>query len=401
MRVVCVAVGILTMLGVESLGRAEPESFASVAFLAAGDDARELEASLSERLARLGLRIRVARVNTPDDRGPGDGNERARIWIDMQSAPEVVIRVATVRGSTLETPSERRIPRSESHAVLVEQISEVAYDTLDSLLASEPEQSPGAASPAASGAPETRRFPVDGAGPAPRSAMDSSDGKVRPVPSASSRASTVPGPAPGSGPSAASLTRGLADTALRMHAFASGRGLSSEAPVVPGGGAAAEVSMGGLPGHPSVWLSAALNAPFDAHVAAFTLETSVSCLRLVPSVEIFERRWIRLDAGVGGGVDLLRTIPRTLRASPYPFDHSRTAADGLVTGQVLVRTPVPSGAALTLAADVDYDPTPHHYRAPASPGYPSHVFQLWPVRPTAMIGLCVPLAGQHSCVTGP
>jgi hypothetical protein len=121
----------------------------------------------------------------------------------------------------------------------------------------------------------------------------------------------------------------------------------------------------------------------------------------VSSVEILERWLVRLDAGIGGGVDLLRTIPRTLRSSPYPFDAPRTEADGLITGQVILRAPVPSGAGLTLAADVDYDPTPHHYRAPASPGFSSRVFQPWAVRPAVMVGLCVPLAGRYACASAP
>ena len=395
MRVFFAVVGVLVVLCAARPSSSQPvEMFARLAVVATNDDARDLAGALAERLSHLGLRLRLHRVGPPlldaprsdDGTEPrtDDGVERARIWIDLQSAPDVAVRLATVHGRTLGLPVERSIPRSVSHAILIEQVSEIVYDTLESMLAADDAR------------PSTMDMPpAPHAGLADRSPGAASDATkgVAAVTGSSMATSTNLAPR---AVGARTPARAFEPT-LSANAFASVRGISNEAGALFGGGAATELGTGRWLWRPSLWLSAAVNSPFDEHVATFTLETTVSCLRAVPTVEIFDRWSMRVDAGIGGGIDLLRTIPRNMPRSPYPFDVPRTAVDAVATGRVVLRAPVPSGAAMIVATDVDYDPAPHAYRAPMSPGSPSGFFQPWSVRPAVMLGLCVPMVGRDAC----
>lgn len=394
MRVVFAVVGALAVLGAARPGGAQPaDALARVAVVATNEDAHDLEQALSERLSRLGLRVRLRRVGPlgqdtpPSDEGTeapfDERTERARIWIDTQSAPDVAVRLATVHERTLDLPVERRIPRSESRAIMIEQVSEIVYDTLESMLAN------GQVTSSTTGVPPPAGTPADKSPGAPSDATPGVPAETR---SPMATSATLPSPAPGR----QARTRTF-DVTLSANAFASARGVSDEAGALLGGGAAAELGTGRWLWHSSLWVSAAVNSPFDEHVAAFTLETTVSCLRAVPTIQIFDRWSVRIDAGIGGGIDLLRTIPRNIRSSPYPFDVPRTAVDAVATGRVVLRAPVPSGAAMIVATDVDYDPAPHAYHAPMAPGSPNGVFQPWSVRPAVMLGLCVPMVGRDAC----
>lgn len=395
------AVGGLAVFGAARPGRASQpvEPFARVAVVATDGDARDLDLALTERLLHLGLRARLLRVRAevpdtprfddgtePPSDGTDDRTERARIWIDMQSAPDVAIRLATVHGRTLDLPVERRIPRSDSHAIVIEQVAEIVYDMLESMLAKD------------RASPSTTDAAVAAAGTSEDTSLGTATDAGSGVAGAEGR-SPVRAPRDHTPHASGAQTAGRPfHLSLSANAFATARGVSDEAGPVLGGGAAVELGTGRWLGHSSLWLSAAINSPFDEHVAAFTLETVLSSLRAIPAVEILDRWGIRVDAGVGGGVDVLRTIPRNMRSSPYPFDVPRTAVDAVVTGQVVLRAPVPSGAAVMVATGVDYDPAPHAYHAPPMlPGSPKAVFQPWSVRPAVMLGLCVPLLGPDGC----
>ncbi|MGD0678351.1 MAG: hypothetical protein ABSC94_23320 [Polyangiaceae bacterium] len=360
LRAISAALTVVATLAAGRTTRAQPaEAFARVAVLATDEDASELEAALVDLLGHQALRVRVVPVGLTSAARtlPLDVHECARIWIDMQSEPDIVLWVAAVRDGLLEQPAERRISRGDSHAILLEQTAQVAYDTLESLLASD-------------GAPPPTPGPPETAGPV--TAREPTPGRER---------------------------KGATGVAVSAHAFASWRAIAAQAPAAAGGGAAMDIGLGRGRGHPDLWLSFGFNSPFDVKTAQLTLETNVSCLRVVPSIEVVEHRWLRLDLGLGAGIDLLSTVLRDQRGPPYVAGHLTPTADIVATGQAMLRAPLPSGAGLTLAADIDYDWAPHRYDLVVPPKGAETVFQPWPLRPAVMAGLCVPLAGEGACAT--
>jgi hypothetical protein len=68
-----------------------------------------------------------------------------------------------------------------------------------------------------------------------------------------------------------------------------------------------------------------------------------------------------------------------------------------VAGQLLARLRLGPSARLLVGLDLDWDPGQHHYAVFDRFGNASAVLQPWSVRPGALIGICVPLAGAAAC----
>jgi hypothetical protein len=289
----------------------------------------------------------------------------------------VTLRVAAIHGEALERPAERRIPRARSRAITVEQVSECAYDAVDSLLASDVIVT----------APEGVRDPVF----ATESAAHDDGVANSPPPPA-----TAPEPPPAAPPPGRGLAFGLG-----AYAFVSERSVADRDFALAGGGGAIELGVGRGTGRPSLWISIDSNATFEEHSSRLTIETGITSLRAVPTVVLLDHQPFVLEAGIGGGIDVLRSTPRDMHTLGGPPAPTETAASGVLTGQVTLRATVSSGAGLVLAAGVDYDPSPYRYVEPARPGTPNTILQLWSIRPSAILGLCVPLAGEGACSSPP
>jgi hypothetical protein len=72
-------------------------------------------------------------------------------------------------------------------------------------------------------------------------------------------------------------------------------------------------------------------------------------------------------------------------------------ADPVFTARVSAGVRVAAGARLVVGVDADYDAQIHRYVTVVSSGAHASVFEPWPVRPSVLVGLCVPLAGGLGC----
>jgi hypothetical protein len=325
------------------------------------ESAAALEGTLRELVARLGLALRVTRTDSAPawfmTAAPRDAGQRGRVSVDERSGDHVTVIVSVVRtGEPPSAPVERSLARGESTAILTEQIAHVIHATLESLLATDAAPEPAPPRPQ----PTMVAPPADQLPAAPPSRRDG--------------------------------------FSLDATAFATGRGVSSESGAVLGGGAALQAMAWRAYGRPSLWLSGSYNAPFDESNGDVVVHTAVSSFRAVPSLQVLVRRWIDLDVGVGGGVDLFHTTP----SNPGPnvtLRPTKDLADPIVTAQIVARFRIATSASVLVGLDLDYDAGPHRYvTAVAAGGPPAGVFQPWLLRPSAMVGLCVPLMGTLGCV---
>jgi len=343
----------------DDAGAERGQGFVDVAVAASPDEAAALLDTLRELVARLGLGLRAATGDGPPwtrlDSPPDTPGERARVWIDAREADAVSIDVCALGDGAPSPILHRRVPRDGSTAVVVDAVGHVVQATLESALL-EPSSRPVLPPPLA--APP----PADNLGIAP------------------------PKPA---------VRRG--GLTLDAAAFADGAEVATRSGAALGGGGALIVSAGPIPWRPSLWISASFQTPFDIPGPGVTLETTVSSFRAIPSVELLRLRPVQLDFGAGGGADLFHDTPRNPRG-PFPAAaQPQTHVTPVMAGQLLARLRLGPSARLLVGLDLDWDPGQHHYSVLDRFGNASAVLQPWTVRPGALVGICVPLAGASAC----
>jgi hypothetical protein len=330
--------------------------YATVRVSAPGEESAALLATLRELLSRLGLTLRETATDTPTPAfmtaPPVDADERARVSVDETGSDRVVVSIETLESGHAPSPVERTVPRGGSTAILTEQVGHVIHSTLESLLVGEVPPAPPPRPPAAPAIPSEK--------PAP------------------SRQESF---------------------GLDATAFAAGRGVASNTGPSLGGGATIGVTAGTGPWKPSVSLGGAYYAPFGTSVPDVTLQTTISSFRAVASVRVPHTKVIGVDLGLGAGADLFHTVPSNPSPQVVTLGPTKDLVDPVVTARVLAGIRLSAGARVTVGIDVDFDAGSHRYvtysiATKEDTGVP---LQPWPVRPSAMLGLCVPLIGSIGC----
>jgi hypothetical protein len=329
--------------------------YVSVRVAARGEESAALLATLRELVSRLGLALRETIGDAPASAflaGPQvDADERARVSVDETATDHVAVSVEAIESGKAASPVERTVPRGASNEILTEQVAHVIHSTLESLLA-------GDAPPAA------------------------------PRPTAPAAASEKPAEPP---PRRESF-------GLDATAFAAGRGVASNTGPSLGGGASVGVTAGTGPWKPSVSLGGAYYAPFGASATDVSLQTTISSFRAVASVRIPRTKFVGVDAGLGAGADVFHTVPGNPGSSVVTLGGTQDLVDPVVTARLVAGIRLSAGARVTVGMDVDFDAGGHRYVTETdATRVISAILQPWPVRPSAMVGLCVPLIGSIGC----
>ncbi|MGH7435360.1 MAG: hypothetical protein ACRENE_06775 [Polyangiaceae bacterium] len=323
------------------------------------DEASSLADTLRELAARLGLGLQTGTGGAAA--GVGEG-ERARVRV-TETADRADIEMAEVRDGRLGPSMARTLPKNESSAIETEQIAHVVYSALESMVATDSEEA-GEAAPEHAPAPLSPPSPV----------VDRS------------RSSSVQIP-----------------VSLSAIAFASGRGVASGTGPVFGAGGTVALAAWHDVGRPALWVSGTYNTPFDEHTPNVAVDTTVTSVRGGASVAAFVTRRLGVDVGLGAGADVFHTTQTT---SDRSVELSPTAnlVDPIVTARALVGLRLASWAHLVVGVDVDYDFGLHHYvtaatlgAAGATSAQPVAVYEPWPVRPSLLVGLCVPIVDGRGC----
>ncbi len=354
----------------------DSRGFVEVAVAANDDDTAALVEELRELVGRLGLGLHAMRADSPPWANGGsltDRDERARVFIDNRYADRIEITASAVKDGIASTPVQRSVPRAE-------------FD-LDRRRASGA-RGPRDSQSLLSGGADAATLPEANAPPA-----------VVPV-------AIVPAPAPGADTSQPRPTHRRSGFGLDAAAFASGRGMASNVGPVIGAGGAVTLTAWPGPWRPRLWIAGSYNAAFGTADSAdgVTLGTAVTSIRAVPSIEVLEHSVLQVDIGAGAGVDVFHAVPGSLGPSvagqSVTLESTRTRGDPVLSGQLVARIRLVSSARLLVGFDVDYDLDRRPYTVQYSSGSPTAVLQPWLVRPSAMIGLCVPLVGNVAC-SGP
>ena len=346
----------------DASGTERGQGFVDVAVRAPPNEAAALLETLRELVARLGLGVRATTGDGPPwtriDAPPDAPGEHARVWIAARGADAVDIDVCALRSGAPPRIFHRTVPRAGSSDVVVDGVGHVVEATLESALLEPPP------SPLIPSAPPLL---------APPPPVDVHDVASRTPP----------------------VRHG--GLTLDAAAFADGAMVARRSGVDLGGGGAVIVSAGPIPWRPSLWVGASFQTPFDVPGPGVTLETSVASFRAVQSVELVRLRPLQLDVGAGGGADLFHDTPRNPRGPFQGSSQAQTHVTPIVSAQLLGRLRLGPGARLLVGLDLDWDPSRRDYPVFDRFGNASAVLQTWPIRPSALIGICVPLAGASAC----
>jgi hypothetical protein len=327
-----------------------PRQIVDVTVAAKDEEVDPFLAGLREPLEELGLTVRAWGAGD-EARPPPSGapKTRVRVVVDARPLNHVDIEV-WVTPSARTAPVQRRVPRAASTAVVIEDVAYAVRATVESLLAEL--------------APQAR--PPDGT---------AQEGAATPTPA-----------------------RNLhpARFGLDVAGFASVLGVASSVPAFGGGAALDFAFWGRQPGRPGLYMAASLRAPFDTSTNEVTLETMAYSLRAVPEVELARAGPLHVAAGGGVGVDIFHAQPHPADASSATLSSPTTLVDPVLEAQVLLRVAI-RGASLLFGFDLDYDLNPDRFNEINRNGDSSSVLKEWTVRPAAMLGLCLPVAGVSAC----
>ncbi len=132
--------------------------------------------------------------------------------------------------------------------------------------------------------------------------------------------------------------------------------------------------------------------PFDAGPVGsveLSAHASIISLRLLPSIELFHGRWLALDLGAGGGVDVFTVTPGRANLRGHrstPLGPQSTRADPILSAALTAHFGLASGVALLLSAGLDVDLAAREYvLGEGATNVP--VLSPWQERPMILAGL--------------
>ena len=287
------------------------------------------------------------------------------MWIDARAADRIDIRLTTPGRGVPPRTYDRTLARGGSAAILAEEVAQVVRAALESILETAPQ--------------------------GPASALDEVSSK--PAASAPVSPDDVPPAAP------RSHVQSSARFGLDAVAFVSERAISAVAGPIFGAGAAVTASVGRAPWRPTLWLSGAYDPRVDVQNGQVNFDVSVASFRLVPGVELVQLDALQADLGVGGGIDMFQVTPLVVRASRAVFDQPTMAVDPVLAGQLVMHLRIASQLRMTFGFNLDYDLSVHNTTPADHAGGPHDLFELWRLRPSTELGLCIPLWGEGACAS--
>jgi hypothetical protein len=130
--------------------------------------------------------------------------------------------------------------------------------------------------------------------------------------------------------------------------------------------------------------------PFDSSSATVApgvtlgAHASVFSPRLTGGVQVVRSGWFHLDAGVGGGFDVLNVAPRSDKLAS--LEQPTTKVDPVLTALLTAHAQLASGVVLLLSAAADVDLASRHYVG-QSGATTDEVLSTWRVRPMILAGV--------------
>jgi hypothetical protein len=309
----------------------------------AAEDAELYAFTIRELLGRIDVRVSTG----ADTEG---ARVVAHVRVDANAPGGVAVRVTDARGRPVLT---RTVARDPSPAITREGVAHAVQTAVESTLLDDgpPEPPPPVKPPPKSPPPAAETVAPAEAPPA----------RERQAPSAPPR------------------------YALDLATFVGGGPVASGAGVAPRvGGWVTGRAEGAL--RPSVTLSGAYAFPFESGDELVTARASLTALRAFAAIELVRGADVSLEAGLGGGVDVLSVSPRSDVLPSSVLRGATTRVDGIVSGLLTARLAVFRGASLMLSAGADGDVSTRDYVVEQGAARTT-LLAPWRVRPVVLVGL--------------
>ena len=320
-----------------------------------------LDDTLRELLARLDLETQ----DVPDDgadagSSPASDKALARVEIDLTVRSDA--RLLVVDARTGEVRLRRSVPRGPSAAIAREEIAHTIRSAVESLLIVDRER---VAAQAAAAPPPPA--PAPPAVPPPQES-------VFVVPPPALRVREEPHPA--------SQRHSPFALDLTVHSGVGPIGDNSGPDFRIGGGVIARWREGISPSL-AVWVNYA--PPFDTGSSFISTHASVVSLRAAPALQVLHAKWLTVDAGAGGGVDILNVAPRSEELTTEQLEKESARVDPILCGVITASASLASGVVVLLSAAADVDLATRHYVAYRGTSEVD-VLSTWRVRPMILAG---------------
>jgi len=249
------------------------------------EEAAQLRASLSELFGRIAVVLEPLPSGTESGEAPLGGT-LVVAQVELREPGMAIVRLARVGAAATES---RSVPQRESRALLLEEAALVVYTATESLL-EEALPPPPVVAPSPI-APETPAVVAAQPAPPPRAEPPRADHAET---SASRAGKSTP----------------FSAEAAMLAGF---RAYTSDASTVTGFGLGVRGRVGEGRFIPAAWLLGQFYFPFSETNGSVELSTSVWSVRCFPSLDLWRSGPVRLELGVGGGVDIFVVTPLSER----------------------------------------------------------------------------------------
>jgi hypothetical protein len=311
-----------------------------------GTDDPELRDSIRELLARLHLSLSPA---------GGASSRVASVQIDLSSRSEALVVVTD--GATGEASLRRSVPRDASADIVREEIAHAVQSAVEAALLAARERAaqPAPAAPAPPPPPPPVVAPV--AQPSPPS---------RPV-------AEEPRAPPHSSPFGIEVAT-----------------LAGVSPIADSSGLATRIGLGASVNartllHPSIALAFLYAVPFGNGDEELSTLTNIASVRGLAGIGVFHGRWLAVDLGVGGGIDVVTVAPHSDELPSSVALNPATRVDRILSAMVTAHAGISSGIILLLSAGVEMDLDSRQYVL-ADGNAVNPVLAPWQFRPMILAG---------------
>lgn len=352
---------VVTVAAVHTLAQGAPER-SVVEIVSAGDGDNVISPSLRELLNRVDLSLRPA-----DPEAAIAPAALARVTVDLRDADPTVV-IADHGGSVVA----KKTFHATSRKIALEELALFVRFTLDALVEQEHAPAPVVEDSGPDVVDLADAAPADGA------AADAAP-LVAPPPAREAPHEAITPPKP---------TR----VGFDLGVFGAAQAFSPEVPVLGGVGAAASVELGRGRFRPAISAMGTYFARGSTQRDGIDVHAGLVSFRLVPSFALYDGSTLSIDAGLGGGMDIVTVDARSQRFGTTVQD--LTAAVPVGTAAITGKLAIGARATFFFGIIGDADLSPRNYVVVVD-GTPDPAIRPLAVRASAMMGLAIRLAGER------
>jgi hypothetical protein len=177
-----------------------------------------------------------------------------------------------------------------------------------------------------------------------------------------------------------------------LATLVSGEPFTHDSGVVFGAGIGARLDPGRAAWRPALWILGEYHPPFGGDAQPVGVRTSVWSLRALPMLQLFDSTRVLVEAGAGGGVDIVSLSPGE-NAGGAHFASTPVEASPILTGALAAHLTLAPSFRVFVLATIDGDAKPRRYVVATGPEHTT-ISEPLAVRPGIAIGFAFDVAGS-------